>query len=68
MRVDRHRMKLAGYRYRVSHISGEKNTCDYGSRAGCPPQKELTAQEKKDQAVKNDLDVYVNRVMEDQLP
>ena len=31
MRVDRHRMKLAGYSFSVSHISGEKNPCDYGS-------------------------------------
>ena len=30
MRVDRHRMKLAGYRFHVSHVSGEKNPCDYG--------------------------------------
>ena len=35
MRVDRHWMKLAGYHFSVSHISGEKNPCDYGSRAGC---------------------------------
>ena len=27
----------------VSHVSGEKNPCDYGSRAGCPPQKEPIA-------------------------
>ena len=40
MRVDRHRMKLAGYRFHVSHVSGEKNPCDYGSRAGCPVKKE----------------------------
>ena len=60
MRVDRHRMKLAGYSFSVSHISGEKNPCDYGSRAGCPAQQELTAQQKKDQAVEDDLDVYVN--------
>ena len=68
MRVDRHRMKLAGYCFHISHVSGEKNPCDYGSRAGCPPQKEHTAQEKKDKAVENYLDVYVNRVVEDQLP
>ena len=68
MRVDRHRMKLAGYRFHVSHVSGEKNPCDYGSRAGCPVKKEHTDQEKKDQAIEDDLDVYVNRVVEDQLP
>ena len=68
MRVDRHRMKLAGYSFSVSHISGEKNPCDYGSRAGCPAQQELTAQQKKEQAVEDDLDVYVNRVVESQLP
>ncbi len=68
MRVDRHRIKLAGYDFSVSHISGEKNPCDYGSRAGCPAQQELTAQQREEQAVEDDLDVYVNRVVEDQLP
>ena len=68
MRVDRHRMNLAGYCFHVSHVSREKNPFNYGSRAGCPPQKEHTVREKKDKAVKNDLDVYVNRLVEDQLP
>ena len=31
MRVDRHRMKLAGYKFHFSHISGEKNPCNYRS-------------------------------------
>ena len=36
MRVDRHRMKLAGYRFKVIHVAGSKIPCDYGSRRGCP--------------------------------
>ena len=68
MRVDRHRVKLAAYDFTVSHISGEKNPCDYGSRAGCPAQQELTAQQREEQAVEDDRDVYVNRLVEDQLP
>ena len=68
MRVDRHRMKLAGYSFSVSHISGEKNPCDYVFCAGCSPQKEHSEQERKDKAVEDDLDINVNRVVEDQLP
>ena len=68
MRVDRHRMKLAGYRFHVFHVSGEKNPCDYGSRAGYPIKKKHTEQEKKDQTIEDDLDMYVNRVVKDQLP
>ena len=46
MRVDQHRMKLAGYSFTIFHISGEKSPCGYSSRYGCPPHKEHSEQEK----------------------
>ena len=67
MRVDRHRMKLAAFRFKVGHIPGSKIPCDYGSRRGCPRRKLSTAEEE-DMAVENDTEIYVNRLVEEQLP
>ena len=47
MRVDRHRMKLAAYDFKVVHMAGDKIPCDYGSRGGCPNSKEYTEEEKE---------------------
>ena len=47
MRVDRHRMKLAAYDFKVVHMTGAKIPCDYGSRAGCPRMREYTEEEKE---------------------
>ena len=68
MRVDRHRMKLAAYDFEVTHIAGDKMPCDYGSRAGCPKQRTYTEQEREDLGVEDDMDIYVNRVIAEQLP
>ena len=48
MRVDRHRMKLMAFNFKVIHMSGDKIPCDYGSRAGCPPAKEYTEAEREE--------------------
>jgi hypothetical protein len=53
--VDRYRMKLAGYRFQVSHVSGEKNPCDYGSWAGWKMMQLATQSDKELQKVKEDL-------------
>ena len=45
-----------------------KIPCDYGSRGGFPNSKEYTEEEKDKFGVEDDLEVYVNRVMEEQLP
>ena len=65
MRVDRHRMKLGAYDFKVHHIAGDKISCDYGSRAGCPPAKEYTEAEREELGVDDDLEIYVNRVVDD---
>ena len=68
MRVDRHRMKLGAFDFRVVHMAGTKIPCDYGSRTGCPKERTLTEREKEELQVDDDTEIYVNRVVEDQLP
>ena len=68
MRIDRHRMKLAAYNFKVIHMAGAKIPCDYGSRMGCPKKKEYSEQEKAELEVEDDKEIFVNRVMEEQLP
>ena len=68
MRVDRHRMKLAAFDFTVDHVSGSKNPCNYGSRKGCPKPKDYTANEREQLGVEDDTKIYVNRVVDEQLP
>ena len=68
MRVDRHRMKLAGYNFKVIHIPGSKTPCDYGSRAGCPKKSTFSEEEIEEYGVEDDNEIYVNRLVEEQIP
>ena len=68
MRVDRHRMKLSSYNFKVVHMPGNKIPCDYGSCAGCPKRRELTEQEREELEVDDDTEIYVNRLVEEQCP
>ena len=68
MRIDRHRMKLAAYNFKVVHMPGNQIPCDYGSRAGCPKGRELTEREREDWEVDDDTEIFVNRLVEEQLP
>ena len=68
MRVDRHRMKLAGYDFKVEHVAGAKMPCDYGSRRGCPKLRQYTQEEMEDLGVEENDEIFVNRVLEEQLP
>ena len=67
-RVDRHRMKLAAFDFEVVYEPGNTNPCDYGSRH---PPAALKAQDKatrQEQGEEDDTEVYVNRLIQDQLP
>ena len=68
MRVDRHRMKLAGYDFKVEHVAGTQMPCDYGSRRGCPKLRQYTEEEMEDLGVEENDEIFVNRVLEEQLP
>ena len=66
LRVDRHRTKLLPYSYTVIHESGESSPCDYGSRH--PPDHRPTKQEETDWCIEDDTDIFVNRIITDNLP
>ena len=68
MRVDRHRMKVAAYDFIVEFIPGTKTPCDYGSRRGCPPAREYSEEEAEELGVEHNDEIYVNRVVDDNLP
>ena len=67
-RVDRHRMKLAAFDFEVVYEPGTSNPCDYGSRH--PPARERGQDEaaREEQGEEDDTEIYVNRLIEDQLP
>ena len=57
-RVDRHRMKLAQFNFKLVYEKGSMNPCDYGSRH---PGKHHEEEE-------DDSEIYINRVVEELLP
>ena len=61
-------MKLAAYDFEVIHMAGDKIPCHYGSRAGCPKQTGFTPEEAERMGVEDDSEIYVNRVVDEQLP
>ena len=66
LRVDRHRTKLLPYSYTVTHEPGESSPCDFGSRH--PPALRPTKQEESDWCIEDDTDIFVNRIISDNLP
>ena len=66
LRVDRHRTKLLPYSYTVTHEPGESSPCDFGSRH--PPALRPTKQEEADWCIEDDTDIFVNRIISDNLP
>ena len=66
-RVDRHRTKLLPYTYTVKYQPGSKTPCDYGSRH--PPMKtNFTQKEIGDWEIETGTDVFVNRIIEENIP
>ena len=57
-RVDRHRMKLGQFNFKLVYEKGSNNPCDYGSRH---PSKHYEEEE-------DDSEIYINRVVEEMLP
>jgi hypothetical protein len=67
-RVDRHRMKLAQYSFKMVYEPGVRNPCDYGSRH--PPVKPKYTELDREQlgVEEDDTELWVNRLLEEQLP
>ena len=67
LRVDRHRIKLLPFEYEVLLEPGRNTPCDYGSRH--PPKRtDFTKEEVEQWCIETGDDIYVNRVIEDNLP
>ena len=68
MRVARHRIKLAGYNLKVIHVASTHTPSDYGTRGGCPKARDYTEEEVEEYGVDTDQEIYVNRVMTENIP
>ena len=66
LRVDRHRTKLLPFNYTLIHEPGESSPCDYGSRH--PTSHHITREEETEWCIEDDSDIFVNRVISDNLP
>merc|ERR1719233_2886415 len=67
-RVDRHRMKLAAFDFEVVFEPGTSNPCDYGSRHPPTAAEGQEVAARQEQGEEDDTEVYVNRLIQDQLP
>ena len=67
LRVDRHRTKLLPIRYNVVYEPGKMTPCDYGSHHP-PPNTTFTEEQRVDWAIEDETDIFVNQVIQDQLP
>ena len=67
LRIDRHRTKLLPFQYTVVYEPGSQTPCNYGS---ChPPQHmDFTETEISEWCIEQGTDIFVNRVIEDNLP
>ena len=66
LRVDSHRVKLLPFQYNVVFEPGKTSPCDYGSRH--PEEYEFTQSQIEEWCVDEGKDVYVNRLIEENLP
>ena len=67
LRVDGHHTKLLPFWYNIVYEPGKITPCDYGLRYP-PPDTDFTEEERIDWAIEDETDVFVNRVIQDQLP
>ena len=66
LRVDRYCTKLLPFRYNVVYEPGKMTPCDYSSRHP-PPNTNFTEEQRVDWAVEDETDIFINRVIQDQL-
>ena len=66
LRIDRHRTKLLGFDYSVTHEPGKTTPCDYGSRH--PSLTEFTSEQFEDWCIESGDEIYVNRIITENLP
>ena len=66
LRVDSHRVKLLPFEYHVTYEPGKTSPCDYGSRH--PENHEFTPKQVEEWCIDEGNDIYVNRLIEENLP
>ena len=66
-RVERHKLRTQDFQFRMMHMRGKENPCDYASRHP-RPLSSFTAEEKEDMIVDLEDEVCINRIIEDDLP
>ena len=67
MRVERHRTKLQGFNFTVEYCPGARNPTDYNSRHPLALSS-YTSQDLADMDMDDDEELYINRVIESDLP
>ena len=67
-RVDRHRMKLATFDLKVVYEPGTSTPCDFGSWHPPAEAKGRDKAARQEQGEEDNTEVYVNRLIQDQLP
>ena len=60
-------MNLLPFRYNVVYEPGKTDPCDCGS-CHPPPNANFTENEKDDWAIEDETDIFVNHIIQDQLP
>ena len=66
LRVDSHRIKLLPFNYSVVYEPGKTTPCDYGSQH--PPKQAFSDAEIEEWCIDEGRDIYVNRLLEENLP
>ena len=63
-RVERHRLKVQGFRYTMKHLPGKENPCDYGSRHPIPLEQIKDA----DMVIDHNDELCISTIVTEDLP
>ena len=66
-RVERHKLRTNDFQFKMMHIMGKHNPCDYASRHP-RPLSNFTKEEKEAMMLDVEDEVFINRIIEDDLP
>ena len=66
-RVERHKIRTQDLQFKMKHMAGKDNPCDYASRHP-RPLSAFTAEERESMIMDLEDEVCINRIIEDNLP
>ena len=67
LRVNRHCTKLLPFQYNIVYEPGKLTPYDYGA-CHPPPNTDFTEEERVDWAIEDETDIFINQVIQNQLP